>query len=72
MISAKKPRLREELKAVEGEFFRTISTLIVSSFGLVAALAWNTTITKILEQYLVIRPESTVISWLIYAMIVTV
>ena len=72
MIPTKKPPLREEFKAVEGEFFRTITTLIVSSFGLVAALAWNTAITKILEQYLVIRPESTVVSWLIYAIIVTV
>lgn len=66
------PRIREEFKTVESEFFRTISTLIISSFGLVAALAWNTAITKILERYLVIRPESTVVSWLVYALVVTV
>lgn len=67
-----KPRLKQEFESVETEFYRTITTLIVSSFSLVAALAWNTAITKILERYLVIRPETTVISWVIYAVIVTI
>lgn len=56
---------------MESEFFRTIATLVISSFSLVAALAWNTAITKILENYLRLKPDSTIISWVIYAVIVT-
>lgn len=62
---------RDELRRVEFEFFRTISTLVVSAFGLSAALAWNTAITKILEEYLALKPGSGVGSWLVYAVIVT-
>lgn len=66
------PRLRSDLRRVEFEFFRTVSTLIVSAFGLVAALAWNTAITKILEDYLRLKPDSGIISWFIYAVVVTI
>jgi len=63
---------KEEIRRVEAEFFKTISTLIVSAFSLVAALAWNTAITKILEDYLSLsKPDSGIASWIIYAVIVT-
>lgn len=71
MTPVKDRLLPEELRRVEYEFFRTTSTLIISAVGLVAALAWNTAITKILEEYLLLKPESSVWSWLIYAVIVT-
>lgn len=63
---------KEEIRRVEAEFFKTISTLIVSAFSLVAALAWNTAITKILEEYLSLnKPEAGIVSWVVYALIVT-
>ena len=67
-----KPKLRENFRRVEFEFFRTVSTLIVSAFGLVAALAWNTAITKILEDYFILKPTSSIWSWLVYAIMVTI
>lgn len=66
-----KQRLTEEFTRVEREFFKTMSTLVISAFALVAALAWNTAITKILERYLALQPESSIFSWLLYAFIVT-
>lgn len=69
----KKSKLtKEELRRVEYEFFKTVSTLVISAFGLVAALAWNTAITKTLERYLALKPDSGLVSWLVYALIVTV
>lgn len=62
-------KVQENLHKIESEFFKTVSTLVVSAFGLVAALAWNTAITKIMEQYLA-KPDS-IVSWLIYAVAVT-
>lgn len=63
------PKIREEFRTVESEFFRTVSTMVVSAFGLVAALAWNTAITNILQRYL--RSGSNATSWIIYAVVVT-
>lgn len=65
-------RPKEELKTIEMEFFKTVSTLVISAFSLVAALAWNTAITKILERYLALnKPDAGLTSWIIYAVIVT-
>lgn len=66
-----KERLAQEITKIEREFSKTIGTLVVSAFALVAALAWNTAITKILERYLALKPESSIFSWLLYAFIVT-
>ena len=70
-MTDRRTQLRDDLHRVESEFFRTVSTLIVSAFGLVAALAWNTAITKLLEEYLLLQPNSGIWSWLIYALLVT-
>ena len=48
---------------------KTIITMVSAAFALVAALAWNTAISEIIKKYL--NPGKTVISWLIYASIVT-
>ena len=70
-MTESKSKIRSKFFEVEQEFFRTIATLVISAFSLVAALAWNTAITKILDQYLSLQPNSTIISWVIYAVIVT-
>ncbi|PIS06969.1 hypothetical protein COT79_01800 [Candidatus Berkelbacteria bacterium CG10_big_fil_rev_8_21_14_0_10_43_14] len=43
--------------------------MLTSAFGLVAALAWNDLIKRVIDRY--ISPGSGVISQLIYAVIVT-
>ena len=51
------------------EYFKTVSTMLTSAFGLVAALAWNDLIKKMIERY--VSAGSGIISQLIYAVIVT-
>lgn len=57
------------LKRLGGEYFKTVSTMLTSAFGLVAALAWNDFIKRVIDEY--ISPGSSVISQLIYVIIVT-
>lgn len=57
------------IKKLGKEYFKTVSTMLTSAFGLVAALAWNDVIKRIIDHY--IAPGSGVISQLIYAIIVT-
>ena len=51
------------------EFLKTVVKMVSAAFALVAALAWNTAISEIIKKYL--QPGKTVVSWLIYALIVT-
>lgn len=62
-------RLTKKVKKVQIEFLRTVIGMVSAAFALVAALAWNTAITEILKKY--IQPGSSVLSWVIYALIVT-
>ncbi|MBI2588346.1 hypothetical protein HY373_01675 [Candidatus Berkelbacteria bacterium] len=61
--------MAKENKTVKAEFKKTLATLIISAFSLVAALAWNEAITHIIEKF--IQPGQSIISWLIYALLVT-
>ena len=60
----------KEVREFRTELVKTISTLVISAFSLVAALAWNSAITKTIEKYL--TPGSSIISWFIYALGVTI
>lgn len=60
---------KEHNKTIKAEFKKTLVTLIISAFSLVAALAWNEAITHIIEKF--IQPGQSIISWLIYALLVT-
>lgn len=51
------------------QFAVTLSTLLASAFGLVAALAWNELVKELINQY--IAPGQTLVSKLIYAVVVT-
>ena len=62
-------KLTRNVKKVQIEFLRTLIGMVSAAFALVAALAWNTAITEILKKY--IQPGSSVLSWVIYALIVT-
>lgn len=65
MVQAKRP-----LRKIESEFVRTVVTMVTAAFSLVAALAWNTAITKIIEKYF--KPGESVLSWILYAVLVTI
>jgi MFS-type transporter involved in bile tolerance (Atg22 family) len=54
------------------EILKEILSLSTSSFGLVAALAWNDAIQAIFKKYLSFGENSELISKIIYAMIVTI
>ena len=58
-----------KVKEIRGQFFDKISTLIISAFGLVAALAWNESITSIFKNYY--QNSGGIIANLIYAIVVT-
>ena len=62
-------KIPSTVKKVQIEFLRTLITMVSAAFALVAALAWNTAITEIIKKYL--QPGSSVWSWIIYALIVT-
>lgn len=58
---------------IHKEVVSQVLKLSTSSFGLVAALAWNEVIKEVVEQYIkpLVGGNSGVISLLIYALIVT-
>lgn len=58
-----------KVKQFQREYFKAISTMALSGFSLVAALAWNELIKSIIDRY--IPQGSSVISHLIYAIVVT-
>ena len=62
--------LKKEIKKIRSDFFKTVSTLVVSAFGFVAALAWNNAIVELINKYL--APGKSLWSWFIYAILVTI
>lgn len=62
-------KVGKEIKKVQTEFLKTLTGLITSAFGLVAALAWNKAITEVINKYL--NPGEGIISWILYALLVT-
>lgn len=59
----------QPVKKLSREYFKTIAMMLTSAFGLVAALAWNDLVKRIIDNY--VRPGSDVISQLIYALVIT-
>lgn len=54
------------------EALKQLVTLSTSAFGLVAALAWNSTIQQIVKEFIEPRiPGSGILSQLIYALLIT-
>lgn len=52
------------------QFVNTFSTLMTAAFGMVAALAWNTAIKALIDQYITAGNE--LLGYFVYAVIVTV
>lgn len=58
-----------KIREFQKEYFKTVSTMAIAGFSLVAALAWNELIKTIIDRY--IAPGSSVISHIVYAVVVT-
>lgn len=56
-------------KQLKKEFLERFATLITGAFTFVAGLAWNEAIQQLIQQY--ISPGKTLISQIIYAIIIT-
>ena len=63
---SRRAKLSREFNA---QFTETLTTLLTTAFGLVAAFAWNELVKSAISQY--IAPGSTIVSQLIYAILVT-
>ena len=65
--------LSSEAEEFKKEFADKLLKLVTSGFGLVAALAWNELIKKVIDQFIepIFGKDSGFISLLIYAMAVT-
>jgi len=65
---------KEEQKKFKIELIRQMLNLATSGFGLVAALAWNSVIQEVVNNYVkkFLPQNSGIISLLIYAVLVTV
>ena len=59
-MNESRQRMTHEIKKFRTEFIKTIATLIISAFSLIAALAWNSAITETLKKYY--SPGNTMIS----------
>ncbi len=60
-------------RSLHRELLQQLVVLSTSSFGLVAALAWNETIQEVVKQYIEPRiPGSGILSRLIYALLITI
>ncbi len=65
----KQSRSKRIAREFNAQFIETLSTLLTTAFGLVAAFAWNELVKSIISKY--IAAGSTVISQFIYAVLVT-
>ncbi len=63
-------KIKEEIKEVKREFKEKMITLILSGFGLVAALAWNEAIKTLFET--LFPKKSELIGKFFYAVVVTI
>lgn len=63
---------KEEDKKLHKEVVKQMLTLATSGFGLVAALAWNSLIQEIVNNYIkMYLPGAGLISFAIYAVVIT-
>ncbi|MCL4382735.1 DUF5654 family protein [Patescibacteria group bacterium] len=60
-------------QSLKHQFVKELLKLVVSGFGLVAALAWNEVIKELVSEYIkpAVGGASEIISLLIYALVVT-
>lgn len=69
LIIKQKKLIEEQKKLIHKQFLTKLTTLIVSAFGIVAALAWNDTI-KTIFAHLYDKPEQ-ILPMIIYSCVIT-
>ena len=62
-------KLKKTIKGVGKEYFKTVSSMLITAFGLVGALAWNELVKKFINDF--ISPGNGLKSQFIYAIAVT-
>jgi hypothetical protein len=62
--------MKEHVDNVKSEVMATIATLVTTAFGLIAALAWNSAITAIVNIYF--PAGGGITGLLIYAVLITI
>jgi hypothetical protein len=62
--------MKGEVQKMKGQVMETITTLMTTAFGLIAALAWNEAIKAIILQYF--QAGSGIVGLLSYAVIITI
>jgi len=60
---------QDKKKSFHSEYLKTMAQMVTAAFALIAALAWNEAIKGIINRF--IAPGSTLLSQIIYALIVT-
>lgn len=71
MLDEKKKKVVSELKQIKLEFALSLKTLVTSAFALIAALAWNDLVKKMLDKFFQTE-DGSIRSQLIYALVITV
>lgn len=69
-VKPKIKKVKTEIQKIQLEFLKTVTSFVVSAFGLVAALAWNKAITELINKYF--SPGQSLLSWFLYAILVTI
>ncbi len=72
MAEKEKPKLSRRARLARefnAQFVETLTTLLATAFGLVAAFAWNEVVKGAIDKY--IATGSTLVSQFIYALLVT-
>lgn len=71
MQGEKKKNVLRELKQIKFEFALSLKTLITSAFALIAALAWNDLVKKLLDKFFQ-SEDGSIRSQLVYAITITI
>jgi uncharacterized BrkB/YihY/UPF0761 family membrane protein len=64
--------IQKEIRKTKEEFRKTITTILLGGFGLVAALAWNDAIQTIFNEIFPKESSSCVVGKFFYAITITV
>ncbi|TSC92707.1 MAG: hypothetical protein CEN91_379 [Candidatus Berkelbacteria bacterium Licking1014_85] len=63
-------KVPKKISTFSKEYFKTVSTMLTTAFGLVAAFAWNEFIKRFISEF--IAPGEGLKGMLIYAILITI
>lgn len=71
MQEEKRRKVVKELREIKLEFALSLKTMVTSAFALIAALAWNDLVKKMLDKFFQ-SEDGSIRSQLIYALTITI